>query len=138
VKYFFDRNIPCRLVHMLAGYDAEHIIVHQDDDGRFKPDSTDVFLIGTLSQEKPKPVLLTADLNMRTKHPSERKALAASELTLVFFRKVFHNQQIHEQAVKMLRVWPSITKAIGRCRAPIAFEVTANGKLCKLGPTSGL
>ncbi|HUS92334.1 MAG TPA: hypothetical protein VM695_10815 [Phycisphaerae bacterium] len=129
MKFFFDRNIARQLARMVAGYETEHEVVHLDDDRRFDPRSQDVFILGSLASEDPKPVFLTGDLNMRTKHPQERKALACSGLTVIFFRKTFHNTPIHEQAMKLLRVWPDIMRETMACSAPTAFEVSANAKL---------
>lgn len=125
---------------MLAGFgiETEHVVIHQDDDARFKPQSEDVFIINALASENPKPVFLTADLNMRSKYPHERKALSDSGLTLVFFRKTFHQVPVHAQAVKLLKAWPGIVEATCRCRVPTAFEVNANGKIAAIGPTNKL
>jgi len=123
---------------MLAGYETAHRVMHEDDDTRFRPTSEDTFIIEALSHEDPKPVFLTGDLNMRTKYPHERRALAQSGLTVVFFRKTFHNLPVHTQAMKLLKVWPDVVRATSRCRRPTAFEVTANGRLEQIGPTERL
>lgn len=138
MKFFFDRNVAKRLANMLAGFATEHVVIHQDEDGRFKVNSQDVFIINALANENPKPVFLTGDLNMRSRYPHERKALSGSGLTLVFFRKTFHQIPVHTQAVKLLSAWPAIVKETCRCRIPTAFEVNANGKIAEIGPTSNL
>jgi hypothetical protein len=138
LKFFFDRNIAVRLARMLSALDAQHQVVHQDDDPRFCRRSEDVFIIATLAAEHPKPVFLTADLNMRAKYPHERKALSESGLTLVFFRRTFHNLDFYVQAAKLVKIWPTIVAGTGRCRCPTAFEVTPNAKLVELGPTKSL
>ena len=123
---------------MLDGYETEHNACHLDDDRRFDPRSEDVFIIGALASEKPRPVFLTGDLNMRTKHPQERKALALSGLTVVFFRRTFHNTPVHVQAIKLLKAWPDIVRQTTTCDRPTAFEVTANAKLLRTGLTKDL
>ena len=138
MKFFFDRNIARQLARVLAGYETKHEVLHEDDDPRFRKDSKDVFVINALAHEKPKPVFLTADLNMRSKYPREREALAESGLTVVFFRKTFHNLPVHTQATKLLKAWPRIVEATCRCSRPTAFEVNANGKIEEIGPTGTL
>jgi hypothetical protein len=59
VNFFFDRCLPRRLAWMLDEYEAEHTIVHQDNDDRFASDTSDIELIKTLSSDIPKPVLVT-------------------------------------------------------------------------------
>lgn len=138
MKFFFDRNIAKQLARMLDGYDTEREVLHLDDDPRFNPRSEDVFIIEALASERPKPVFLTGDMNMRTKHPQERKALAASGLTVVFFRKTFHNTPVHVQAMKLLKAWPDIVNQAGACDRPTAFEVSANAKLIRTCLTKDL
>jgi hypothetical protein len=138
LKFFFDRNIAVRLVRMIAAYDADNEVVHEDDDDRFKPNSDDISILRALSEEDPKPVFLTGDLNMRSRYPLERKALRESGLRVVFFRKTFHNLDVHTQAQKLVKAWPDIAKATWRCAVPTAFEVNANGKIEALGPTRSL
>ena len=138
MKFFFDRCIPIRLVRMLAAFDPEHEIVHEDDDPRFDPRSEDVFIIETLAGENPKPMFLTGDLNMRSKVPHERKALKESGLKIVFFRKTFHNVSMEDQAVKLIKAWPAIKNATCRCASPTVFEVTVNGKIIRYCLTRAL
>ncbi|MFB3892686.1 MAG: hypothetical protein ACE15C_11755 [Phycisphaerae bacterium] len=95
--------------------------------------------MAALSSETPKPVLLTADLNIYTRNPVERKALAGSGLTVVFFRRGFHKLDFHTQAVKILTIWPEITRETARCAQPTAFEVTpAARKVQRIGLTANL
>lgn len=138
MRYVFDRNIPLQLARMINGFDTDNTIIHQDEDQRFVRDTPDIQLIDTLSRERPSPVLLTADLNMKTKYAVERKALAGSGLSVVFFRKTFHNLSVHMQAQKILAVWPAIVIATTDAQAPTAFEVTAKGRLLTTGPTTEL
>jgi len=123
---------------MLDAFDAEHEIVHHDNDARFQKDSKDICIIRTLATEDPKPVFLTSDLNMRTKYPHERKALAGSRLTIVFFRKTFHNVPFHNQAVKLLNAWPSIVEHTSSCTEPTVFDVSPQGKVHRYAFTKDL
>jgi hypothetical protein len=73
---------------------------------------------------------------MYTRNPEERRALAMSGLTCVFFRKGFHSLPFHTQAVKLLTIWPEVVRETSRCTEPTAFEVTpAAKKVQRIGPT---
>jgi hypothetical protein len=54
---------------------------------------------------------------------AERKALKESNLTVVFFRSGFHEQDFHTQAVKILSIWPEIVHQTSRCKEPTVFEI---------------
>jgi len=139
VRFFFDRNIPIRLAKMLDAYDAGNIVLHHDQDPRFDEDSADTDIISEISQDKPRPIFITADVNMYTKNPNERIALANSGLTVVFIKKHFTSLSFHQQALKLLTIWPLIVQETTRCRRPTAFEVTPGArKLNLLGLTAGL
>lgn len=136
--FFFDRCIAPRLARMLDAYDAENHIYHQDDDRRFDDKIKDTDLIRTLAKDVRKPVFLTADTSMSRMH-AERRALAESHLTVVFFRRTFHNLDFHTQAVKLLKIWPEIVHETSRCRHPTAFEITpAATKVQQLRATKDL
>jgi hypothetical protein len=137
--YFFDRNIGVRLARMLDAYDGQHTVRHLDDDTRFPKTVSDIDMIHVLSTDNPRPVFVTADVNMRTRIPEERNALAGSELTCVFLRRGFHALPFHTQAVKLLSIWPEIVRETIRCSEPTTFEVApAAIKVQRLCPTRNL
>lgn len=139
MNFFTDRNIAVRLARMLDAYDAQNTIRHQDDDSRFDKDTSDVVLLKTLGAEDPKPVFITADLNLFKRDPDERRALGESSLTVVFLRKRFHSLPFHTQAVKLLKIWPSIVSETSRARQATAFEITPAATKVQLpGPTAEL
>ena len=109
---------------MLDAYDTTNRISHQDDDARFVETEEDTGIISILRAENPKPVFISADVNMYTRKPHERQALAESELTCVFLKKTFHNINIHEQAIKLLKLWPEVVQETSTCAYPTAFEIT--------------
>jgi hypothetical protein len=59
-------------------------------------------------------------------------------LTLVLFRKTFHNLPVHTQAIKILKIWPEIVESTCGRLMPTAFKVNSNGKIEKIGPTHAL
>jgi hypothetical protein len=139
VRYFFDRNIAIGLTRVLVNiyHEFSGRIFHLDEDSRFQPESTDVFIVQVLSRDQPKPVFLTGDMNMG-KRPDERKALADSGLTVVFFRRTFHNLPMPQQGKKIIDAWPLIVAATRGLTAPTAFEVSVNGKINRLRLTRDL
>ena len=106
---------------MLGHFERIHNVVHQDDDGRFGPDSEDVHLINTLAGESPKPVWITSDLSQK-RVPAERAALRASGMT-IFFCKRSNKLTPHIQTLKSIAVWPALVKAAETAKVPTAFEV---------------
>ena len=123
---------------MLDAFDANHTVRHLDDDARFGPRSADVDIIATVAGDNPKPVYVTADLGNRTV-TAERQALRDSGMTVIFLRRRFHHIEFHQQAVKLLTLWPQIVRECSRCVEPTAFEITpAANKLNRIGPTREL
>lgn len=127
---------------MLANFDRENNIVHQDDDNRFQRDTDDVTIVSALSSENPKPVWITADIAQK-KNVLERAALRESGMSIFFFKN--NNGAPHFQALKALAIWPTLVEYAGRAKAPTAFEVPAgriggnlNTKIDRLGPTAEL
>src|SRR5688572_24408652 len=118
---------------MLDAYDRDHAVAHLDDDGRVTKDTSDLEWMRTIAADEPKPVLITADVRIR-RDPVERQALRDSGLTVVFFRAGFHDLDMHQQAVKLLTIWPEIVKQVSRVVEPTAFEITpAARKVDRLG-----
>lgn len=138
MKFFFDRNIANRLVRVLNEWSTSDDLLHQDDDDRFEKTSSDVFIIQTLSKERPRPIFLTADLNIRRKYPEERRALRDSGLIVFFFKKGFHNLPIRVQAQKAIGIWDEIVEKATQCSKPVAFSVGPNGKIEEHGLTKNL
>lgn len=138
MNLFFDRCVAIHLSRMLNAYDRDNTIAHLDDDNRFSANTPDVEWIKAIASDHPKPVLITADQRMR-RDPVERHALAHSGLTIVFLRAGFHNLTFHDQAVKLLTIWPKIVEVAGRVAEPTAFEITpAARKVDRLRKTSQL
>ncbi len=123
---------------MLNAYDRDSTIAHLDDDGRFSPTTPDVEWIRCIASDDPKPVLTTADQRMR-RDPIERHALARSGLTIIFLRAGFHHLTFHEQAVKLLTIWPKVVDGVRWVKNPTAFEITpASRKVDRLCDTDPL
>jgi hypothetical protein len=59
--------------------------------------------------------------------PHERAALADSGMTVVFFRRTFHNTSLANQTIKAIRFWPKVVELTGRCQQPTLIEVSPSG-----------
>ena len=140
MKFFFDRNISVHIARMIGHFDRQNIIVHQDDDSRFQSRDDDVHLIETIGSETPRPIRITADINQR-REPTERAALASSGMHVVFFKRL-HRASFHDQAVKVLMIWPTLCDLCSTAREPTAFEVPAgplrSRKVTRLGTSREL
>lgn len=124
---------------MLDAYDAVNTVRHEDDDIRFDDTTPDIDLINALARDKPRPVFVTADQNIRKRYPDERRALVRSGLTVIFLRRGFHQQPFHVQAVKLLTVWPTVVADTSRCKIPTAFELRPSArKLDRISATKDL
>lgn len=134
--FLFDRCLAERLARMVDAYEVTHEARFLDD---YYPKMTpDVEWINGVAAWPERPVVITADKRMR-RNPIERKALAASQLTLVFFKAGFHDLPMHTQAVNLLRIWPDIVLETLRVREPTAFEIApACRKVELLGRTARL
>lgn len=120
MKFFFDCNLPLPIARAIGHLERNHTVIHQLDDGRFEQDSDDVHIITTLSHESPKPVWLTHDVSQR-KIPAERAALRASGMNIFFWRR--RSLTPHQQALKMVSVWPAIVQSALTAKVPTAFEI---------------
>ncbi len=138
IHFFFDANISKRLARMLDAYDIENTIRAQMDDNHFQADTPDIEIIRRIAKYVPRPVFVTADRAIRGR-PDERIALAESGLTVVFLRAGFTKLNCHQQAIKLLAIWPEIVNAVSRCKVATAFEIGPNArKVDTIGPTANM
>lgn len=115
------------LARIADAYDRNNTIRHHDDDNRFENTTDDITLISTISNDKPKPVFLTADTS-QLRRPSERAALRDSAMSIVFFKSRFNSMPFRDQCLKILYSWDSIMLECGTCKRPTAFEITSRVK----------
>ena len=130
VKFYFDENLSPRFARVLTEvyHQSSHQLIPTTSDARFPRGTKDFEIISRLAAEAPKPVFLTADVNMHTKYPTERQALVDSRLTVFFFKKGFQVLPFPDQVQKLIATWPKVVYHAERCRTG-AFEVNPNGKV---------
>lgn len=123
--FFFDNCMPRNLARTLGQFFEQQSIIHIMDDDSLKCTDEDVHIIASLARRNPKPYFISADVNMYTKVPSERQALAGSELTCVFFMKNSHTGDKHVFAHKVFKLWPNLVETVARVREPTIFEINS-------------
>src|SRR5438270_626312 len=121
--YFFDRNFPRPVARAIAGYERENGVArHLDDDSRFEPSTTDVYIIRTLAVDADRHwVLITQDKRI-LRNPTERAELNAAGLTFFYFDRAWMRMNLHEKAWRFLRAWPRVVETVGRHRGKV-FEI---------------
>lgn len=122
MNFWFDRSVPINLARMLDQYDAENVIVHQDDDGRFKKTDPDEHWMRRLAEDNVPWVVVTADLRI-IKDKAQRQVFREVNLPWVTYARGWNNISFHERAWKTLRVWPEVVGAVQRARQPTLFEI---------------
>jgi PIN like domain len=110
---------------MLDGYDIDNEVRHHDD--AFEKTTADEVWIVQLSKASPSDVVLTGDIRiMKAEAPA--LALKASGLTCFFLKSGWINIPMHQQAVKLLTLWPDLVSEAQRVREPTLFEVPISGR----------
>lgn len=121
MNFFFDRNVPFRLARMIAGYESTPISVEHHDE-QFGKATTDIQWIQAIAQRSEQWAVVSGDGRI-LRNPAERAVLAESGLTFFLLRSGWVNLPVHDQACKLLKVWPKITEAADGAREPSVFEV---------------
>lgn len=118
--FFADENIAPRLAALLETFDPEQEI--RPLLNYFERGTPDVQWITKVAAWPEKPVRLSGDARILSRK-EERAALLESKLTFVFFAKGWMHVPWHEQAWKMIKVWPDIVRNVSKVRLPALFEV---------------
>ena len=130
--FFFDACLSPRIARMIAAFDTAHRIRHIYDEDAFNRDDPDTTIIGRLSQENPRPCLVTSDIGIMRRGGQERTLLKDSGLACIFFKKGFSELKLEEQAWKTVRIWPKLAMVVASCRQPTAFEIGPNARKVEL------
>jgi hypothetical protein len=75
-------------------------------------------------------VVISADTRI-ARSPHEREAWLESELT-IFFLRSFAGLSAWEQAAKLVKWWPEITREAKKAQRGTGFIVKVNGKIARL------
>lgn len=129
--YFFDRNISPRLAKMVELFDLDATVTPHDE--RFAQNAKDIEWIGSLTEDKSQPVVVTGDPRIM-QNKAEAQALAGSGLTFFFLWKGFTKLNHEDQTITLLKAWTNI-RSKARARRPMLFQVRSNGKIDEIGPT---
>jgi len=104
---------------MLEAYDPSHQVRAFVDS--FAPGTPDVEWIPALLTWEPKPVILCGDGRI-LRNTAECAALRECDTHFVFLGEGFTRASFHEQAWKILKVWPKIVDEVRRTRSATLWE----------------
>lgn len=121
MNFFFDRNVPIRLARMIAGYEFSVVSVEHHDD-RFERTTADIDWMQSVAERSEDWAVLSGDGRI-LRNPAEQAVLASSGLSFFLLRPGWVNLPVHEQACKLLRVWPKVVDAADGVREPSVFEI---------------
>ncbi|QEL13289.1 PIN-like domain-containing protein [Limnoglobus roseus] len=132
LAFFFDRCFPRPIAYMIAQYESRYHVRFLDDDSRFRTDSPDTEIIQTLGDDSNyRWVLLSADARI-TRRPAERAALSGAGIKFFYCGRAWFKMDMHEQAWKFVRSWPSIVEIAEHHKQKI-FEI--EGTNLKITPS---
>lgn len=127
MNVFFDRNVAIRLARMVAGYEGADVTVQHLDDC-FDKTTPDVEWMRAVAARGSDWVVISND-NRLLRNEVERKVLIETGLTYFILSKGWTGIPIHEQACKLLRVWPVILKTASTTRIKSAVFVVSVSSL---------
>lgn len=135
MRFLFDRNVSEHLARGLSHFCREHDVTHQDDDGRFERDDTDVEILAKLQEDAEGLVWVTADLRQK-RVKAERAAILQSGVSVVFLKN-FLRLRTDDQALKLVAVWPELCRQCLSRKGPMIFEIPCGSvtskKVVRLG-----
>lgn len=121
MNFFFDRNVAFRLARMIAGYESSLINVEHHDE-RFEKTTSDIDWMHAVAQRTEDWAVVSGDGRI-LRNAAERAVLAESGLTFFLLKSGWLNLPIHDQACKLLKIWPKMTEAATEAREPSVFEI---------------
>lgn len=127
MRFFFDRNTSPRLARMLDAFDADHTIRHHDDDTRFERTTPDAEWLAALAGDDEPWVIVSGDGKILS-NKAESVLLERTGFRYFYLAPAWLRMRIHEQAWKLVRVWPAVTEAAANVRGRV-FEVSGGRSL---------
>jgi hypothetical protein len=121
LRFFFDANISTRIVralqHLTEGDGCQ--LVHLSE--RFPEGAADIVWISELSSQGSW-ILVSGDISIR-RRPDERRVFELAKLPAFFLAKGWVNVSLWDQAVAMVKCWPTIMQHAKRCKSGDCYEV---------------
>jgi hypothetical protein len=128
MNFFFDRNMPRRLAHMVDIFELDHTVRHHDDDARFNPRTTDVEWLKGLAEDSAPWIIVSGDGRI-LRNAVERRALEETGFTYFCLSKQWLHMSFRtEYAWKFIKVWPQIVSTAETTTRRI-FEVGGGAAL---------
>ncbi len=121
MKFFFDNNLPPRLVRAINALEGEHgnTVVHLKD--KFDQAISDEEWMNALGDEG-EWVVLTHDASIK-RNPHELAALEESGLTVFIFAAGWLNIGFWEQAWQLIKRWQKITGIAAKGRKAQRYRI---------------
>lgn len=134
LNFVLDENISHKLAdilpHVCPDCDVKHLT------SLYGQGSPDAEWLGKLGRMTTKPVVIGGDGRI-LRNRAEQQALKSAGLTFVLLKN-WTNIGWHEQAWKMVKVFPEIVREVGTLRSPTIYEITTAPKLSVFGLTANL
>lgn len=125
MKFFFDNNLPPRLVKALASLDTDSELIHLRS--KFTADVADEVWIPALKEEGGW-VVVSGDITI-TRNKGQLQIWRESGMTGFFLARGWMSLDLMEQASKFIRIWPKIVSAAGKYPTGKIFSVQVNGRI---------
>jgi len=109
MRIWGDENISGRLVRILDIYDSENEYRQLTDE--FERGTADEIWLPDIAERYPDSILLSGDQRI-ARDKAQRAILKDSGLSLVYWDKNFAHAQFHEQAWRLLKIWPSVLNEV--------------------------
>ena len=127
-SYFFDRNVPVKLVRIVDLFDLESTVTYLDD--QFDQNTEDVVWMSALRDGVESPIVICGDMKI-TRNPAELQVLKSTDLTFVFLKPGWTNIPWNQHVPKFLKAWTDIAEQTTRARIPTIFELSIQGKISR-------
>ena len=121
---------------MIHAYDPEHTIQHHDD--VFRKTTSDVDWMKELAGREDRWLVISGDLRI-LKNKAEAPVLRSSGLSFFALMAGWININLHEQAWKLVKVWPLVLETAEKVQRPTVFQIPVNAqKIDRYGFTADL
>ena len=130
MKFVVEHSVSTNLtaaIAILAKLDGDEVVHLRT---RYEQETLDPVWLHGLGQREPDVVVVSADPRI-IRSPHERAAWLESGLT-TFFLRSFADLPIWQQAAKLVKAWPDISKEARKAKRGTGYLVSVHGKIEKV------
>jgi hypothetical protein len=128
LRFFFDNNLPIRLVRALRPLVEAAELAHLRE--LFRPDTPDEVWIPELAEQGGW-VVVSGDIAI-ARNKVQAEIWRQSRMTGFFLAKGWVNITLMDQASRFIAAWPVIAKTAGRFPTGKVFTIQLNGRIHEL------